>query len=105
MSVLVYFVQLCEPFMDRANDESLALDGEFKPNLKNSIMFIYQWWMQTTVIFVNYSGRPFMEDITENKKLRNLLAVMFFTAMCLIFDVSPDLRDYLELTPFPNRDF
>lgn len=41
MAVLIYFVQLCEPFIDRKNDESLQLDGEFKPNLKNSIMFIY----------------------------------------------------------------
>lgn len=31
-------------------------------------MFIYQWWLQTTVIFVNYSGRPYMESISENKK-------------------------------------
>jgi len=45
MAVLIYFVQICEPYIDRENDESLQLDGEFKPNLKNSIMFIYQWWL------------------------------------------------------------
>ncbi len=69
LSVLLYFVEMCEPYLDRVNDESLGTDAEFKPNLKNSIMFIYQWWLQTTVIFVNYSGRPFMESISENKKL------------------------------------
>ena len=41
MAVLIYFVQLCEPYIDREGDDSLQLDGEFKPNLKNSIMFIY----------------------------------------------------------------
>lgn len=41
LSVLIYFVELCEPFIDRDNDESLIPDGEFKPNLKNSVMFIY----------------------------------------------------------------
>ena len=40
LSVLIYFVNLCEPYIDR-NDESLAYDSEFKPNLKNSVMFIY----------------------------------------------------------------
>ena len=41
LSVLLYFVNLCEPYLDRVNDESLGTDSEFKPNLKNSIMFIY----------------------------------------------------------------
>ena len=41
MVVLVYFVQMCEPYIDRENDESLQYEGEFSPNLKNSVMFIY----------------------------------------------------------------
>lgn len=60
LTVLIYFVNLCEPYIDRENDDSLGYDSEFKPNLKNSVMFIYQWWLQTTVISVNYSGRPYM---------------------------------------------
>lgn len=53
MAVLIYFVRMCEPYIDRS-DESLLYDGDFKPSLKNSVMYIYQWWLQTTVIFVNY---------------------------------------------------
>ena len=30
---------------------------------------------------------------------------MFFIATCIIFDVSEDLRDFLELVPFPNEEF
>jgi cation-transporting ATPase 13A1 len=67
LAVLVKLVHMCEPFINRDTDESLIPDGEFKPNVKNSVLFLYQWWLQCTVIFVNYSGRPFMEDITENK--------------------------------------
>jgi len=104
LSVLIYFVNLCEPYLDR-NDESMELDAEFKPNLKNSVMFMYQWWMQTTVIFVNYSGRPFMESINENKKLQRMLAFMFGMAALIIFDYSPELRDMLQLVPFPNLEF
>ena len=40
LSVLIYFVNLCEPYIDR-EDESLQHDAEFKPNLKNSVMYIY----------------------------------------------------------------
>ena len=39
--VLKYLVDLCEPYIDRENDDSLVPDGEFKPNIKNSVMFIY----------------------------------------------------------------
>lgn len=41
MYVLIYFNRICEPYIDRENDESLIPDGEFKPNLKNSVFFIY----------------------------------------------------------------
>ena len=105
LTVLIYFVNLCEPYIDRENDESLGHDAEFQPNLKNSVMFIYQWWLQTTVIFVNYSGRPFMQSISENKKLQRMLAFMFFMATMLIFNASDELREMLELVPFPNDEF
>ena len=104
LSVLIHFVNLCEPHIDR-DDESLAHDAEFAPNLKNSVMYVYQWWLQTTVILVNYSGRPFTQDISENLKLKRMLMLMFGLAACLIFDVSEDLRDFLELVPFPSEEF
>ena len=69
--VLKYLVDLCEPYIDRS-DESYMPDGEFKPNIKNSVMFVYQWWLQCAVILVNYSGRPFMQSMSENKKLKYL---------------------------------
>lgn len=105
LSVLIYFVNLCEPYMDRENDESLGYDSEFKPNLKNSVMFVYQWWLQTTVIFVNYSGRPYMASISENTKLKRMLFFMFMMATALIFNTSTELQESLELVPFPDEDF
>jgi cation-transporting ATPase 13A1 len=105
LSVLIYLVQLCEPFIDRHSDDSLIPDGEFKPNVKNSVLFLYQWWLQCTVFFVNYTGRPFMQDLKENKKLYNYIRLMFGVAICGILDWSDIVRDYLELVPFPNSEF
>jgi hypothetical protein len=51
--VLKSLVDLCEPYIDR-NDESFTPDGEFKPNIKNSVMFVYKWWLEVGVIAVNY---------------------------------------------------
>lgn len=105
LSVLIFFVRLCEPYIDRENDESLGHDSDFKPNLKNSVMFIYQWFLQSVVILVNYSGRPFTQDISENSKLLKMMGVMFVTIIAIVFDYSSELREYMELVPFPNFEF
>jgi len=102
--VLKYLVDLCEPYIDRS-DESFTPDGEFKPNLKNSVMFVYQWWLQCAVILVNYSGRPFMQSMSENKKLKYLLILNFLVLTCCIFNGSDELRETFELVPYPNDAF
>jgi magnesium-transporting ATPase (P-type) len=105
MAMLIFFVNMCEPYMDRESDESLMLDGEFTPSLKNSLMFIFQWWLNASVIFVNYSGRPFLEDISENRKLQGLLAFNFIACTMCVYDSNTELKEMLELVPFPNEEF
>ena len=102
--VLVFLVNLCEPYIDR-NDDSFIPDGEFKPNLKNSVMFIYQWWLQCAVIVVNYAGRPLMQSMNENWKLKWLLVANFFVLTTCIFNGSDELRELFELVPYPSEDF
>lgn len=105
MYVLIYLINLCEPFIDREGDESLIPDGEFAPNIKNSVMFVYQWWLQCGVIFVNYSGRPFMQDFSENGKLKWLMAANFLVLACCIFDTSDELRETFQLVAYPTDVF
>lgn len=101
---MIYFVNICEPFIDRS-DESLHLEGEFAPSLKNTVCFIYQWWNSATVIFVNYYGRPFTQDIWESKKLRNGMVGLYAVALLVIFEVVPELNEGFELVPFPDEEF
>jgi len=105
LSVLIYFVNLTEPYIDRTDLEALSLEGEFKPSLKNTVCFIYQWWNHSTVIFVNYYGRPFTQDIMESKKLRNGMVLMYAVIVAVIFEVLPEMNEGLELVPFPNPEF
>jgi len=105
LSVLIYFVNITEEYVDRSDDETLPLEGEFKPSLKNSVCFIYQWWNHSTVIFVNYYGRPFTQDLWESKKLRNGMIMMYAVILLVIFEVAPEMNEGLELVPFPNDEF
>lgn len=68
-------------------------------------MFVYQWWLQCAVILVNYSGRPFMQSMSENYKLKYLLALNFLVLTCCIFNGSDELRETFELVPYPNDEF
>lgn len=104
MGALFNLIQMAEPYIDRS-DESFQLDGEFKANLKNSVIFIYQWFLQSCVIFVNYQGRPFMVSLRENGKLFKMLCFMFVVVVCAVMDVSEELRETLQLVPLPNEEF
>jgi cation-transporting ATPase 13A1 len=103
--VLIFLSDLCEPHIDREKDDSLIPDGEFKPNLKNSVLFVYQWWLQCSVILCNYTGRPFMQDLTENRKLQYLLIANFCVLTCCVFNTSDELRETFELVEYPNDEF
>jgi len=102
--VLKFLVDLCEPYIDRSSD-TFVPDGDFKPNIKNSVMFVYQWWLQCGVIFVNYQGRHFMQDLSENPKLKWLLVANFLFVTSIIFDSSDEIRENMELVAYPNDEF
>jgi hypothetical protein len=46
-----------------------------------------------------------MESISENVKLKRMLVFMFFMATVITFNVSDELREGLELVPFPTPEF
>ena len=102
--VLISLVNLCEPYIDRTANTWMP-DGEFKPNIKNSVMFIYQWWLQCVVIAVNYSGYPFMQPMSQNWKLIGLLALNFLMLSSCIFNTTDELRELFELVPYPTEEF
>lgn len=104
LSVIIFLSHLAEPYIDRT-DDTYEPDGEFKPNVINSIIFLQQWWLQCSVIVVNYQGRPFMQDIRENKGLYRYIFIMFSVAIVAILDMNDLVREYLQLVPFPNEEF
>ena len=50
-------------------DYKVELDGEFKPGIVNSMVFLVSNVQQVTVFVVNLKGRPFMHGLTENRPL------------------------------------
>lgn len=78
-------------------DSSIGLDGEFKANVVNSVMFLLLWVMQTSTFAVNYTGRPFLPDLREYKSMFYMVAGSYTFAFVAAADIMPDINEMLDL--------
>merc|ERR1712224_637430 len=65
LACLILAVDITRPFVD-AKDPAMKPDGEFKPNVINSVVFLLSAIMQINTFSVNYHGHPYMQSLREN---------------------------------------
>lgn len=81
------------------------LDGDFKPGILNTVVFLVSNVQQVTVFVVNLQGRPFMTGLTENRPLLWSLVVTFILTFMFASESVPGLNKYFQLVPFPDEAF
>jgi manganese-transporting P-type ATPase len=89
-------------------DYKPELDGQFKPGILNTVVFLVSNVQQVTVFVVNLQGRPFMTGLTENRPLLWSLVCTFILTFMFASESVPGLNKYFQLVPFPDdafRDF
>jgi cation-transporting ATPase 13A1 len=86
-------------------DHQVDLDGEFKPGILNSVVFLVSNVQQVTVFFVNLQGRPFMTGLTENRPLLWSLLATFILTFMFASETVPGLNKYFQIVPFPSDEF
>lgn len=86
-------------------DYEPELDGQFKPGILNTVVFLVSSVQQVTVFFVNLQGRPFMTGVTENKPLLWSLAATFILTFMFASETVPGLNRYFQLVSFPDEAF
>jgi cation-transporting ATPase 13A1 len=83
-------------------DPSMIPDGPFNPNVLNTCTFLLTCLATVNTFAVNYRGRPFMANLTENKLLyRTLQACYAFLIACAL-EVFPPFNDLLQLSSLPT---
>ncbi|KAL7532147.1 hypothetical protein ACHAXR_005722, partial [Thalassiosira sp. AJA248-18] len=87
------------------DDYKVDLDGQFKPGILNSVVFLVSNVQQVTVFVVNLQGRPFMTGLTENRPLLWSLLATFILTFMFASESVPGLNKYFQLVPFPDEDF
>eukprot|EP00401_Gymnodinium_catenatum_P001329 CAMPEP_0117554754 /NCGR_PEP_ID=MMETSP0784-20121206/50919_1 /TAXON_ID=39447 /ORGANISM="" /LENGTH=1002 /DNA_ID=CAMNT_0005351933 /DNA_START=110 /DNA_END=3117 /DNA_ORIENTATION=+ len=103
MSVLMYGWKLANSY--RSQDFKRDLEGEFKPNLTNTVVFQLMAAMHASSFLANYEGHPFMQPLRSNKSLVYALLLYISTIFATTFEVVPELNTYLSLVESPNEDF
>eukprot|EP01028_Stygiella_incarcerata_P005719 TRINITY_DN2378_c0_g2_i2.p1 TRINITY_DN2378_c0_g2~~TRINITY_DN2378_c0_g2_i2.p1 ORF type:complete len:1092 (-),score=243.90 TRINITY_DN2378_c0_g2_i2:127-3402(-) len=83
-------------------ESSVDLDSDFEPSLINTVVFPLSSIMQLTTFAFNYQGHPFMESLTENKKLLFSLCIAGSLFILCASGLLPPLNCALELVPLPS---
>ncbi len=80
------------------------MDGEFEPNVLNTIVWLVWNWMSVATFAVNYKGRPYMEGLSANRGL----AISLIGTTLLLFTLASggmeDVAEYLELVRLPSEE-
>jgi len=103
MTVLWQGWQLANNF--RAKDFKRDLEGDFAPNLTNSVVFQLMAAMHASSFLANYEGAPFMQPITANRALAYSLLVFVTVIFATVGEALPELNSALSLVESPNPEF
>lgn len=80
------------------------LEGEFSPNLTNTIVFYLTSAMHISSFIANYEGMPFMQPMRDNRAL--MYSIVFFvgTLFLAASDAIPELNDGLSVVLAPSDE-
>jgi cation-transporting ATPase 13A1 len=85
-------------------DPSMIPDGAFNANVLNTCTFLVTMVATVNTFFVNYKGRPYMQDFRENTMLLRGVQICHAVIWICALEVFPPLNDLLQLSPFPPTD-
>ncbi|KAL7498233.1 hypothetical protein ACHAWT_006367 [Skeletonema menzelii] len=93
---------MSDVYVDPYDPSAMVPDGPFNPNTLNTATFLVTVLATINTFVVNYRGRPFMENLTENKLLFRSIQACYATLFICALDIFPPLNQLLQLTPLPS---
>ena len=102
MNLLLYFSEKVDPFLI---GQEKSLGEKFRPNLNNTIIYMFQILSQINIFVSNYKGEPFMENIYKNSSMMKLIFAILAAGSIYIFDLYPQVNDDFEIVALPEDNF
>lgn len=88
---LVFHVGMPEKYVEK-----------FVPSLLNSSLYILSTTQQINTFVINYIGRPFRENLIENKPLCNCLLLCTGFILLVLSEQYMELNEYIEIVRMNN---
>ncbi|CEM01515.1 unnamed protein product [Vitrella brassicaformis CCMP3155] len=89
----------------RPIDYKPDLEGEFSPNLTNTVVFFLIASMHVSSFLANYEGAPFMLPFFDNKLMLYGVGIFIGVLGILVTETVPDLNELFSLVKFPTAQF
>lgn len=103
LGTLLYGWQLALGF--RPADFKRNLEGDFEPNLTNTVVFQLITAMHASSFLANYEGHPFMQPLSSNRGLLGCMGFLVFMIFATATEAVPELNSMLSLVPSPDDEF
>jgi len=102
MNLLLYFIRKDDPFL---LGQENSLDEQFRPNVNNSIIYVFQILNQVNIFIANYQGEPFMESVNKNSSIMKIIFAILSIGFVYIFNLFPQINDGFELVALPEENY
>merc|ERR1719188_2425908 len=103
MTVLLKGWTLANSF--RPKDFKRDIEGDFDPNLTNTLVFQLIAAMHASSFLANYEGHPFMQPMSSNRALVYSLGLFVVVIFTTASEVLPELNSSLSLVVSPDANF
>ena len=101
IATLVYITM--EIYKLEPREPQVDLEKEFAPSLLNTGIFIIQLVQQVSTFAVNYQGKPFREDIRNNKGMYYGLVSVVGLALASATEFMPELNEAMKFVPMSDE--
>jgi len=85
-------------------DPSIIPDGAFNPNTLNTCTFLLTVMATINTFVVNYRGKPFTENLMDNKLMLRSVQVSYGALFASALEVFPPLNQLIQLAPLPTPE-
>jgi len=92
------------PYLD-PDDPSITPDGPFNPNPLNTSCFLMTVLSTINTFMINYRGRPYMQDLRENKLLLRSIQICLGVLFTSALEIFEPMNQLLQLSPLPSFGF
>lgn len=89
----------------RSKEFKRDVEGDFEPNLTNTVVFQLMAAMHASSFLANYEGHPFMQPMSANRALFYSLSFFVVVIFATGAEVIPDMNAALSMVPYPTAEF